>query len=83
MVVEYFRFGFEDLLVDRVIATCAPGNQASIRTFQKFGMACEGTIHDAVTHHELTRDSLMFSIENPARAMFHEEVLPHDAPIAV
>jgi RimJ/RimL family protein N-acetyltransferase len=39
-------FGFRNLQLHRIIGTCHPANQGSIRVLEKVGMAYEGCLHE-------------------------------------
>ncbi|MCL4382422.1 GNAT family N-acetyltransferase [Patescibacteria group bacterium] len=60
------NFGFEDLGLHRIWATCDPGNISSKRTMQKTGMKYEGYIRGNIwmPRNQTYRDSLLFSILN-------------------
>jgi RimJ/RimL family protein N-acetyltransferase len=40
------RFGFETLLLHRIVGTCHPANQGSIRILEKVGMSYEGCLRE-------------------------------------
>jgi ribosomal-protein-alanine N-acetyltransferase len=56
------KFGFEELLLHRIYATCDPRNNGSYKVLTKLGMTYEGRIRDALLIRDGWRDSLMFSI---------------------
>ncbi len=66
VTVERIRFVFEELGMHELIATCSPENAGSIRNLQKHGLALRGLLRDAVAHKGRARDSLLFSLDNPA-----------------
>jgi len=59
---ELLRFGFQDLRLHRVAATCAPSNAASKGLLEKIGMHLEGHLRQNIFHRDAWRDSLLFSI---------------------
>ena len=56
------RFGFEDLRLHRIYATCDPRNAASIRVLQKIGMVYEGCMRHTLLIRDGWRDSDLYSI---------------------
>ncbi len=56
-VWEVLRFGFEAMRLNRIQATCEPGNTASARVLEKVGMSYEGTLceyaYDKGAFHDL------------------------------
>ncbi|UQZ37410.1 GNAT family N-acetyltransferase [Paenibacillus sp. PK3_47] len=55
-------FGFEDLGLHRIYATCRPGNKASARVMQKAGMTFEGHLREHKWHKGKWHDSCQYSI---------------------
>jgi RimJ/RimL family protein N-acetyltransferase len=56
------RFGFEELELVRIYATCYPLNLASARVMQKAGMIYEGTLRHHVMHFGSPRDAAVYGI---------------------
>ncbi len=56
------RFGFDELLLHRVYATCDPQNLASIRVLERIGMRIEGHLREHMLVRGKWRDSLMYAI---------------------
>lgn len=54
--------GFEELKLERISATCHPGNMASIRVLEKSGFRQEGLLRSHRLVRGVRRDSLLFSI---------------------
>lgn len=54
------QFGFQDLGLHRIIATCDPDNAASVRVLQKAGLQFERRISDHLMVRGSHRDSLVF-----------------------
>jgi [ribosomal protein S5]-alanine N-acetyltransferase len=55
------RFGFEQLGLHRVEATCDPANVASARVLEKAGMTREGLMRDHMLTRGSWRDSLLYA----------------------
>lgn len=55
------RFGFEDLGLHRIAATCHPDNVASARVLEKAGMTFEGRMRDHMRVRGGWRDSLLYA----------------------
>ncbi|WP_369053332.1 GNAT family N-acetyltransferase [Kineococcus terrestris] len=55
------RFAREDLALERVEATCRPGNLASQRVLRKIGMRQEGLLRSHVMIRGRREDSLLFA----------------------
>ncbi len=55
-------FGFEDLELHRIYATCAPGNKGSQKVLEKLGMSFEGRMRETVLLKDGWRDSNLFSM---------------------
>lgn len=56
------KFGFSEMGVHRIHATCDPRNIASKRVLEKAGMTLEGKLRENILQHGEYRDSLMLSI---------------------
>ncbi len=56
------RFAFEQLGLNRVEATCMPGNVASQRVLEKIGMSKEGTMRRSHFRYDGFHDMDLFSI---------------------
>jgi len=56
------RFGFEELGLHRIEATCDPRNAGSARVLEKAGMTQEGRIRDHMLVRAEWRDSLLFAV---------------------
>ncbi|CAH1059687.1 hypothetical protein PAECIP111894_05899 [Paenibacillus pseudetheri] len=56
------NFGFEELHLHRIYATCDPRNSGSSKVLTKIGMTYEGRLRDALLIKDGWRDSLMFSM---------------------
>lgn len=55
-------FGFNELVLHRIYATCAPENEGSQKVLEKLGMRFEGRMRDHILLKEGCRDSNLFSI---------------------
>lgn len=55
------QFGFRDLGLERITATCDPDNDASARVLQKAGLQFERRVSDHLVVRGSFRDSLFFS----------------------
>ncbi|CRK83394.1 GNAT family N-acetyltransferase [Neobacillus massiliamazoniensis] len=55
-------FGFHQLKLHRIYATCDPRNIGSIRVLEKAGMTKEGRIRGDLLMKDEWRDSLLFSV---------------------
>ena len=56
------RFGFEELNLHRIHATCDPRNLASRRVLEKCGMRYEGVLRQEKWYKNQWRDSALFAI---------------------
>jgi ribosomal-protein-alanine N-acetyltransferase len=56
------KFGFEQLNLHRIFATCDPANIASARVLEKIGMKREGRLREHRWAKEKWRDSLLYAI---------------------
>ncbi|MGD6967487.1 GNAT family N-acetyltransferase [Rossellomorea vietnamensis] len=56
------HYGFRELKLHRIQATCNPENIASIKVLEKIGMTREGRMRDHLKMKEGWRDSLLYSI---------------------
>ncbi|MFQ4148227.1 GNAT family N-acetyltransferase [Arthrobacter sp. LAPM80] len=61
-VSQLLGLGFGPLGLERITATCHPGNIGSIRVLQKSGFTQEGVLRSHRLVHGTRRDSLLFSI---------------------
>ncbi|GGD84895.1 GNAT family N-acetyltransferase [Paenibacillus nasutitermitis] len=62
------EFGFSELGLHRIFATCRPGNLGSAKVMQKIGMKYEGHIREHMWHKGSWHDSFQYSIlENEHR----------------
>jgi [ribosomal protein S5]-alanine N-acetyltransferase len=55
------RFGFQNLALHKVSATCDPANGGSARVLAKIGMRPEGHLHDHLHIRGQWRDRLLFA----------------------
>lgn len=55
-------FGFKELKLHRIYATCDPRNVASSRVLEKLGMTMEGKLRENIFIKDGWRDSLIYSI---------------------
>ena len=63
------RFGFEQMALDLISATCYPDNPASRRVLEKCGFAYEGTLHRAeLLYNGEIKDHLHFYLTHEAAA---------------
>lgn len=62
MATVLVSYGFNELLLHRIIATCDPRNGASARVLEKSGMTKEGKMRENIWIKDEWRDSLMYSI---------------------
>lgn len=56
------EFGFRELALHRIYATCAPGNEGSQKVLEKLGMSFEGRMRETLLLQDGWRDSNLFSI---------------------
>jgi [ribosomal protein S5]-alanine N-acetyltransferase len=56
------RFGFEELGLHRIHATCDPRNLASARVLEKIGMRYEGRMREVMLIRDGWRDSSLYAI---------------------
>jgi RimJ/RimL family protein N-acetyltransferase len=56
------QFGFSELQMHRIYATCDPRNVASTRVLEKLGMTYEGHMRETMHIRDGWRDSLLYSI---------------------
>jgi RimJ/RimL family protein N-acetyltransferase len=56
------EFGFRELNLHRIYATCDPRNIGSSKVLEKIGMSKEGRIREDLLIKDGWRDSLLFSI---------------------
>ena len=59
------RFGFEDLGIHRIYATCRPDNVGSWRVLEKMGMSREGLLRDHILIRGEWHDSLLYAAIAP------------------
>jgi RimJ/RimL family protein N-acetyltransferase len=60
------RFGFDDLRLHRLWASCDPANTASIRVLEKIGMQHEGVLrHQYLGHDSTWRDAAIYAAIAP------------------
>jgi RimJ/RimL family protein N-acetyltransferase len=62
------RFGFDDLGLHRISATCHPDNAASARVLEKAGMTFEGRMGGHMRGRDGWRDSLLYAVVKDDRA---------------
>lgn len=55
------RFGFDDLGLHKVTATCDPDNAASARVLTKIGMQYEGRLRDHLHLRDQWRDRILYA----------------------
>ena len=58
------EFGFRDLNLHRIFATCDPYNSASARVLEKAGMLREGHLHEYKWSKGKWRDSYLYALIN-------------------
>lgn len=58
----FVAFGFEELGLHRIYATCAPANVASARVMEKIGMQREGHLREHRWQKRRWRDSYLYAI---------------------
>lgn len=56
------RFGFEELNLHRIYATCRPSNTGSAKVLERIGMRYEGHLREAAYYKGNWQDSLQYSI---------------------
>ncbi|AIQ70862.1 GNAT family N-acetyltransferase [Paenibacillus graminis] len=59
------EFGFEELNLHRIYATCRPENVGSAKVMQKLGMVYEGHLREHMWHKGRWHDSYQYSILKP------------------
>ncbi len=59
---ELVRFGFEDLKLHRIYATCRPENLASARVLEKCGLKLEGHLRENKFVRGVWVDSLLYAL---------------------
>ncbi len=57
-------FGFDELKLHRIFATCDPQNKGSVRVLEKAGMRREGLLHEHKRVKGRWRDSFLYAILN-------------------
>jgi ribosomal-protein-alanine N-acetyltransferase len=62
LAAELVRFGFSDLKLHRIWATCAPDNIASQTVLERIGLKKEGHLRQNIFHRGQWRDSILYSI---------------------
>lgn len=62
--IEMLRFGFEDLGLHRIYATCRPDNIGSASVMKKIGMTYEGHLREHMFYKGKWHDSYQYSILN-------------------
>jgi RimJ/RimL family protein N-acetyltransferase len=60
--ISLVKFGFSQLNLHRIFATCDPANIASARVLEKTGMQCEGRFREHKWAKGKWRDSLLYAI---------------------
>ena len=58
------NFGFDQLQIQRIFATCHPDNRASIRILEKLNMQFESRLPKQKKCHGLWRDTLIYGLCN-------------------
>lgn len=61
------RFGFDQVGLHKIAASCDPGNLASARLLSKIGMRPEGHLHHHLLIQGQWRDRLLFAAISPLR----------------
>ena len=61
-VSQLLKFGFNTLQLERISATCHPGNIGSIRVLEKSGFSLEGRLRSHRLVRGVRRDSMLYSI---------------------
>ncbi|CAG7657502.1 GNAT family N-acetyltransferase [Paenibacillus allorhizosphaerae] len=59
---EMLRFGFQEVGLHRIYATCRPENIGSANVMKKIGMTYEGHLREHMFHKGKWHDSLQYSI---------------------
>jgi RimJ/RimL family protein N-acetyltransferase len=73
------RFGFAELGLHRIFATCDPRNVASARVMEKNGLQYEGRLREALRIRDGWRDSLVYAILEPEwRAAVAGDIRPRE-----
>ena len=67
------QFGFQQLGLQRIVATCHPSNTASRRVMEKNGMRREGSVRDERCQKKKWPDCLLYAITAPVRATSHAD----------
>ena len=67
------QFGFQQLGLQRIVATCHPSNTASWRVMEKNGMRREGSVRDERCQKKKWPDCLLYAITAPVRATSHAD----------
>ncbi|OBQ13627.1 GNAT family protein [Anabaena sp. AL09] len=75
------EFGFVQLNLHRIFATCEPLNTASQRVMQKIGMQFEGRLRDHKCVKEKWRDSILYAILQPEWQQINQEIGDSSAAI--
>ena len=76
--LRLLAFGFGELKLHRIYATCDPKNRASTRVLEKAGMRYEGHLRDHLIQRGAWRDSLLYAILEEDAAL----VTPRQADLA-
>ncbi|WP_203247143.1 GNAT family N-acetyltransferase [Sporosarcina beigongshangi] len=56
------NFGFQELNLHRIYATCDPRNSASVKVLEKVGMVKEGCLRENLLNKDSWRDSFLYGI---------------------
>jgi RimJ/RimL family protein N-acetyltransferase len=56
------RFGFREMHLHRIFATCDPRNLASARVLEKIGMLYEGRMREVMLIRDGWRDSALYAV---------------------
>jgi [ribosomal protein S5]-alanine N-acetyltransferase len=59
---QILRFGFEELKLHRIWATCLPENPASLRVLEKLGMRQEGFQKSSLKIHGVWKDCFLYAM---------------------
>jgi [ribosomal protein S5]-alanine N-acetyltransferase len=61
-VREVLRFGFEEMQLQHIQATCEPANTASAHVLEKVGMSYEETLREYVIDKGAFHDLCMYAV---------------------
>jgi ribosomal-protein-alanine N-acetyltransferase len=80
---QLLDFGFGELRLHRIWATCLPGNPASARVLEKVGMRREGFLIKNLKIHGVWKSSFLYAILAEEWSCAASELAPESGPAVV